>query len=355
MTPKLPDQNEDAHIDSPELPPMYGKFSPMLLANIGMRRNACPEAFFKVVDSLEPTSRRVLSQTSTAMYNAINANVIQWDSRQGKFCRLDYYNDSNGAKCNYRPIPSTELLMKEQPSWKVIVHGDQIGWVGSDEEARSAEKVCMRKTARMLVRLCGLVNTGVIISELVFVEWDMLSPIMINNTNLRPFANLRRVQFIECREFTMIQVAEYLTSFSGRSRNFEVVYVPHRSNLAIMNNVNPYAAMLSGLYRWRDTQPKHFIRNLLIDGRFRTLIQNWTRSSGDDWYAFMNRSGDTSKEDRMLLDRFNGKPLVTGSNLERLQECRTCLLEMPGLAFAKSRPASGERECYGCKHDDLLF
>ena len=161
----------------------------MPLPNIGMRRNACPDAFFKVVELLEPTSRRVLSQTSTAMYNALNANVITL--HEANFCRLEYYIDSDGKKCNYRQIPSTEQLMKHQRSWKIITHGPNIGWVSNDQQARAAEKVCLRKIAGKLMQLCGLVEAGFIISELVFVQWDMLSPTLIINTNLRPFANLR--------------------------------------------------------------------------------------------------------------------------------------------------------------------
>ena len=70
------------------------------------------------------------------------------------------------------------------------------------------------------------------VREIVFVRWDLLSPSLISNIDMRPFLNFRRVHFIECREFTMKNVRSFLADFRATATNSDIIYIPERSKLS---------------------------------------------------------------------------------------------------------------------------
>lgn len=89
-------------------------------------------------------------------------------------------------------------------------------------------------------------------------------------------------------------------------------------------------SVLASLYMWSEKKPWLLMQNLLSNERFRAYLLRTTGSSGDDWYKFATRNqGDDDSADRKLLNEFNGHPLVTGSNAERIREpeCRQCSLQ----------------------------
>lgn len=106
-------------------------------------------------------------------------------------------------------IDSVATLMSQHKYFKVVVPGARFGHVDNAGEARAAEEHCKRETVKLIVRLCKLVEDGLIIRDPAFIRWDLLSPLMVPNSNLPPFNKPRRVQFIECREFTMTTTTEF--------------------------------------------------------------------------------------------------------------------------------------------------
>ena len=316
------------------------------------------------------------------MYNATNANVIEWRPEKSAFCRREIAYDSNGARCNFHTMPSPQIMNDEQRSWVVVIPGPRLLYSDNEYERNREVKLCIRETILLLVRLCSLVGTpageerktpsikskntdkklkttinpdSISVREIVFVRWDLLSPVLIMNTDLRPF---RRVQFIECREFTMTNIRSILPDFRATNTNFDIICIPERSTLSYMKHVDPRAALLAALHGWKYCKlaQSSWAFNLLINEPFRAFVQKMTGSDADKWYAFVNRESDENiEEDRELYNKFNKKPLVKGSNAERFQECAMCGLSLPGLCYPIRRRNSEDAICHACEHDSTLF
>lgn len=161
----------------------------------------------------------------------------------------------------------------------------------------------------------------------------------------------------------MSRVAAHLADFRSTTDGFEVMYYPEFSDLPAIKGEDIHAGIICSLHHWRSNKPRHFIENLLTNGRFRTLIENVTGSSGEDWYRFVTRlPGQDDVADRALMDKFNGAALVAGSHLERTQAYFECGTEMPGICYPRSpaarRQATRDDEtqtCWACRVEEALF
>ena len=138
-----------------------------------------------------------LSFTNTAMYNIINHNVICW--HDGKFCFNELYmEDKSDKKFNYRPVSyafGTEKL-RELAQWKVLIRGPRLAHGDNQSEANDAAKECKKETVKALFLLSELDVPK--IDEIEFLNTDMLSPNIIDDSLLRPFA-LKRIQVNQWR------------------------------------------------------------------------------------------------------------------------------------------------------------
>ena len=90
----------------------------------------------------------------------------------------------------------------------MIIEGPSLPWLGPREDIKSVERDCKQRTIKMLYHLSQLKADK--IHELIFFRVDMLPTNLAKQTHFRPF-ELQRVQFINCREYTMIDAAADLS------------------------------------------------------------------------------------------------------------------------------------------------
>lgn len=208
----------------------------------------------------------------------------------------------------------------------------------------------------MLYKLCKIPVIEKI-REIVFLEVDMLCADMMIETDLHPFTNLRQIQIIKCREFSMTRVAEQMTGFRHNGEKFQVIYIyyPQIYQPESLKGEDQRGAVVCGLFKWRDHRPELFIENLVSNEHFREFVQNATGSSADVWYEWMNRSqGDDDDADHTMWETYDRKNLQRSSHAASLHECGGgYAMEMPGICFPRSstarRNAGDYARCHACR------
>lgn len=152
----------------------------------------------------------MLSSTNTKIYNLIHDNVVRWWN--GTFCFQKYGTLPNGDRTKYIPVANEQALADKShvSSWTVLIEGPSIGFLDNQQDADAANTTCKRETAKVLFYLCQLDVTK--IRKVIFSGMDMLAPEMIALTRGRPF-NLREIQLLKCRKFTMQRAAANLRGF----------------------------------------------------------------------------------------------------------------------------------------------
>lgn len=144
---------------------------------------------------------------------------------------------------------------------------------------------------------------------MVFLEVDMLCADMIVGTDLRPFTNLRQIQIIKCREFSITRVAEQMTGFR-HGEKFKIEYYPQIYTHQSLKGEDQRGAVICGLFQWRDRRPELFIQNLRSNERFREFINNVTGGNADEWCKWMDRSqGDDDEADHKMWEVYERKQL----------------------------------------------
>ena len=236
-------------------------------------------------------------QTSKAIYNKVNYNTISWSDDHHTFgCPV--FHSFDGPVKHFLPMQSVHamkmmdeqeesmknaqaklmdeqeesikkvkaklmgvqevsikmakarvLKMQDQPTYTIHVTASWIGYFANAKEGQAAARRCSKMTATMFVDLCNMSDNGKI-HEIIFYKVDMLSAHMIMSTDLRPFTNIKRVQFIECREMTLSRVATHLAEFRSTDK-FEIIYYPEWTNLPVLKNDDIHAGVVSSLYQRR--------------------------------------------------------------------------------------------------------
>ena len=254
--------------------------------------------------------------------------------------------------------PKFQHLQHEQPSWKLIIRGPHLAYADRGKANIYAINDCVQDTGKMIMQIAFLSRARNIV-EIEFQGTDMLSPKMIATTELRPFVNLQRVHFLNCRQITMRSAANLLASFGQNKPSLEIVFTTKFPEINELNGESWHGAVLCDLFLWRHHQPEKFIKNLLKDTRFRHFIEFYACPRADDWYRFMYRDypadNDWVQEDWDLMHILNKGRLVKGSNAAAAMTCFQCQLLMPGLCFPKVRRNTDQEECcHGCRVDEII-
>ncbi|CAF9927628.1 hypothetical protein IMSHALPRED_007257 [Imshaugia aleurites] len=286
----------------------------------------------------------------------VYCDVLQWC--HGQFYIQQYWHDLEGATHFRKPVdPRLKETWDNFPAWTITVRGPFLEEATSSKESQFTMKRCTKETTFML---CDLANVAAPekVRELSFYSVDLLSPQLVGvlpNT----FNKIECLHISYCREFTMQAAAKY--SYPRFTEpNIELLYnwtVPYNEQI---KNVDRAGSVIASLYMWRAIKPEPLMQNLINNTRFRTFIDAWTGSSGDDWYQSVLRAQrEDDGADRKLLDTYNGQPLVTGSSALRMREpeCRYCDLILPGLCYFKPRRNTGDTDgkCQACLLDEALF
>ena len=287
-----------------------------------------------IVECLDPVTKLNLASTNATMYNLVNHNVIRWWN--GSF-HYDLYRE--GSREKYVPL-SDEAMTREKShvsNFTVFIEGPRIGFVDSEEAGWEANTICKRETTMVLYNLCQLKAVNKI-KKLIFYNMDMLAPEMIALTRGQPF-ELKEIQFLKCREFTMQRAAECLQGFQIGMGQLKITYLHEVPSLSWLKGTDVGGVVLSSMYYWRAHKSQPLIQNFKHNERFRSFVETLTSGSADEWYDFVNRDqGDDDDADLQLLNAYNTVPLVVGSNALNMQEkCFTCDLVMPGLCYPKAR------------------
>ncbi|KAM0806269.1 hypothetical protein BDR22DRAFT_816476 [Usnea florida] len=136
------------------------------------------------------------------------------------------------------------------PKLAVIIEGPSLPWMGSrsKEENEAAASDCKQQTIKMLYHLSQLKADK--IHELIFFRVDMLPTNLAKQTHFRPF-ELQRVQFINCREYTMIDAAADLSEFKGFPENLVLTFTYKQPDFDVLKGKDTWGGVVSSLYYWR--------------------------------------------------------------------------------------------------------
>ena len=154
-----------------------------------------------------------------------------------------------------------------------------------------------------------------------------------------------------------VRLRIFLPSFRSQYPSFQMVFTTMKLEINELNGESWHGAVWCDLYLWRKNRPWLFMEDLLHDIGFRSYIEHYVGSNADDWYESVNRPYlREGRDDDRLLNAFNRRPLVRGSNAAALQECSSCELEMPGICYPKARRGREAVEmCHGCRVSEIVL
>ena len=143
-----------------------------------------------ILDNLAFSDLQNLSYTCVEFHHRINHKVISYDHD------LHAFVHGTASSINPKPARPTEASMAPIKTWKLQMPGPQVHAIFNVDDSRKFMAEAMYETRVMFSGVPSFNH----ITELSFVDVDMLSPALFNTTGLREFESLKKDEFINCRE-----------------------------------------------------------------------------------------------------------------------------------------------------------